>query len=225
MKVLVDNKYLEKIKKSQSLDSGKEGKCYLDKNNKVIKIFHKKTMFRKIYFDNINHNQIAFPIDLFYDKDNCILGYTMNYLNGKNLLNGFSKDLDLNELKSVYLKTRLMILKLKNIYMDDNCLENMLYDYESKKINLIDTSRWYEKLDGELDSINDFNWQMINSLLRNIDWKSFKLNRDKELYNMFLTYKYTKDIPSLFMEFLSELENKVSEYKGEKVKTIKDLSI
>ena len=40
-----------------------------------------------------------------------------------------------------------------------------------------------------------------------------------------MTYTYLENITSLFWEFLNELELKVSEYKGYKVKKIRDLII
>ncbi len=226
MKVLVDKQYLEKLKNLKPIANGKEGICYLQvDDNRIVKIFHEWNKSKKIYFDNLTNSQIAFPIDILYDKKDNLVGYTMHYLGGDKFINGFHEELSLQELKESYLKMRLIILQLKDIYMDDNCLENMLYDYNLKRINLIDTSRWYEKIDGHIESINEFNWQMITALLRNIDFKHYKINHDKKLFELYMTYQYFEQIPSLFLEFLNELELKVSEYKGYKVKTINDLLI
>lgn len=228
MKVLVSDKYLEKLSCLKPKGVGKEGKCYLPNNgNKLVKIFDEEYKVEKINFVGLENSQIAFPIDTLYDKNGNLRGYTMYYLVGEKFINGFLEDLKLQDLKQVYLKTRILMLKLKNIYMDDNCLENMLYDYQQNKINLIDTSGWYQELDGEIKSINEFNWQMMSALLKNVNWKQYKFNHDKQLLDLYLTYKYTSftGIESLFIEFLNELELKVSEYKGEKVKTIKDLII
>ena len=227
MNVLVDRREIQEIKFSPRIGNGKEGCCYLpDDDNKIYKLFHYYDGKRKIYFDNLSNNQRAFPEDILIDKDsNLIAGYTMYYLSGEKFINGFHEDLNLEELKKAYLEMRLIILKYKDIYMDDNCLENMLYDYKFSRINLIDTSRWYPKMDGQIENINEFNWQMMTALLRNLDWKSFKLNRDKELFELYLIYKKLENISSLFVEFLMELEKKVSEYKQTKVKTIKDLII
>jgi len=224
-RVLVDDEYLEKLRLNESNWNGKEGNCYLSENNKIVKIFKDYYMVPNLLTDEIKHEQIAYPIDILYDKDGAIKGYTMNYLKGKHFINGFSDGLALTKLKKAYLDTRMIILKLVDVYMDDNCLDNMLYDYQANIINLIDISRWHTKLDGHLESINEFNWQMMNALLKNIDWKHFKLNQDKKLYELFIIYKYLENIPSLFIEFLNELELKVSEEKQEKVKTIKDLKI
>ena len=228
-KVLVDRRYIVEIMEGNYIGFGKEGKCYFtEDDNQLVKIFHDHLSVdrRKVLFDDLNNDQIAFPNDLLIDKDtNILVGYTMYYLGGEKFVHGFRDDLNLEELKKAYLKIRLIMLNLKDIYMFDNCLENMLYDYKLKRINLIDTSRWYQKLDGHIESINEFNWQMMNSLLENIDWKHFRLNQDKQLYDLYITYKYLENVPSLFLEFLNELENKVSEYKGYKVKTISDLRI
>ena len=64
------------------------------------------------------------------------------------------------------------MLRQKNVFMDDLCLENMLYDSENKRINLIDTSRWFSKRDGQFESIGNFNWQMMSALLQSIDGPS-----------------------------------------------------
>ena len=237
MRVLVSDREIEEIKYSQPVGYGHEGICYLtEDDNKIVKLFFDtcKDKFKKISFSNLNNNQIAFPIDILYDKHNRIIGYTMNYINGEKLLDGFSESLLLSNLKQAYMNMRLIILNLKDIYMDDNCLENMIYDYSRNKINIIDTSRWYEKRDGHIESICDFNWQMMEALRLTINFENSKLNQDDKLHKIYLEFQESKNyieyekskcLISLFLEFLLELEKKASEYKGEKVKTIKDLKI
>ena len=226
MKVLVDKRYLEELKYSRRIGNGKEGVCYLpEDDNRITKIFHEWNKSKKVYFDDIKNSQISFPIDILYDNKENLVGYTMYYLGGEKFVNGFREDLSLQELKDSYIKIKNIILNLKDVYMYDNCLENMLYDYDLKRINLIDTSRWHLKKDGHIESINEFNWQMLNALFNNIDWKHFRLNHDSKLYELFISYKYLEQIPTLFMEILEELELKVSEYKGYNVKKVKDLII
>jgi len=226
MKVLINQRELEELKYSRSIGNGKEGTCYLpEDDNKIVKIFHDWNKSTKLYFDNLSNSQIAFPIDTLYDYSDNLIGYTMYYLGGIKFKNGFKDELDIQELKCCYLKIKDIIKSYKNIYMFDNCLDNMLYDYKLKRINIIDTSRWYEKENGYLENINEFNWQMMNVLLKTINYKQYKLNHDNRLFELYIAYQYLEQIPSLFIEFLSELELKVSEYKGIKVKTIKDLQI
>ena len=227
-KVLVDRKDLEAIRDYELLGKGYEGSCYFIDDDYIVKLFNEYRKNRKIYFDDMVCNQIAFPIEKLYTiKNKLLVGYTMKYLEGQKFINGFLETLDISSLKVAYVKIRYIILNLKNIYMDDNCLENMLYDYELNKINIIDTSRWIpsDKEDINLDNIKEFNWQLMTALLRNINWKQFKLNHDKSLYELFMTYNYSEDTVTIFLDFLNELESVISNYKGYKVKTIKDLKI
>ena len=228
MKVLVSEKEIERLKSSKPMGQGKEGTCYFQGNgSKIIKLFYEKELERhnEISFTNMYHEQIAFPIDVLINEKGETIGYTMNYLSGIKIINGLNDSLSIEDLKKAYFNMRIIILKLKNIYMEDNCLENMLYDYQKNRINLIDTSRWYEKLDGQIGSINNFNRQLITALINSIDFKHHKLNHDKRLFEMYLDYRKTEDVLSLFIEFLNEIEKKVSEYKGEKVKTIGELKV
>ena len=228
MKVLVSEKEIERLKSSKPMGAGNEGTCYFgDNGSKIVKLFCEKEIERhiEISFTNMHHEQIAFPIDVLINEKGETIGYTMNYLSGIKIINGLNDSLSIEDLKKAYFSMRIIILKLKNIYMEDNCLENMLYDYQNNRINLIDTSRWYEKLDGQIGSINKFNRQLITALINNINFKHHKLNHDKRLFEMYLDYKKSEDVISLFIEFLNELEIKVSEYKGEKVKTIGELKV
>ena len=226
MRVLVTEREIEELRYGRKVGNGKEGICYFSEDdNKVVKIFHDWHSVYSLLTDKIKHSQIAYPIDILYDKEDNLRGYTMYFLGGQKFKNGFPDNLNLEELKSLYRNLKDIILSMKDIYMDDNCLDNMLLDQNLQRINLIDTSRWYEKVDGHLESVNEFNWQMINALLENIDWKHFKLNQDKQLFELHMVYEYLENIPSLFIDFLNELEIKVSEERQEKVKTIKDLKI
>lgn len=224
--VLVDRIEVKEIRKNKCIGRGKEGSCYfLKQEHQVVKIYHIWDSKRKIYFDQ-GSDRIAFPNKILLDKEtNILVGYTMNYLEGIKFLDGFQDKLSLEELKKSYQELKEIIKNLKDIYMDDNCLENMLYDYNLKRINLIDTSRWYPKENGYIENINEYNWQMITALLRSINWKNFKLNQEKKLYELYLIYDHLENIPNLFLEFLEELENKVSEYKGYKVKKINELKL
>lgn len=224
MNKLVEISDLENIKKMKYLGKGKEGCCYLnERQNIVIKLFNGLDINQKIYFDDKTNSQISFPIDILYDKKtNIIKGYTMNYLNGKNLLNGFRGDLEIKDLKKAYIKMRLIMLYLKDIYMDDLCLENMLFDYNLKKINLIDTSRWYIKYDGQIDNIKELNWQMMSALFRSKVFELSMIQQNKTINEMIRMFENDQYDVSLFLNFLNELEKYISEYKGSKVKTLND---
>ena len=210
-RVLVEKKVLEDIKKTSPIGGGFESKCYRYQNNQIIKIFSiPKT---NILFDDIEEERIAFPKEIWFDKDsNRLVGYTMNFLNGEDLTLGFKKNLSLEELKQVYLNTKELFEKYKFIYMRDINLKNLLYDYDKNQINIIDTSFWYKGLGGNSYSIDLFNYQMINALLLNIVNLKKILEENKNLNNLFIAYQnYSHKInnlhiSNLFYEFLKELE-------------------
>ena len=237
MKLIINADEIKKIRNNNiEIGRGFEGICYLlDDRKTVVKLFHVLSKDTKIEFVSKKNPQIAFPIDELYDETTGRLaGYTMNYLQGKNFYRGFNTSMEISKLKNSYLMMRIIMLKLEDIYMGDNCLDNMLYDYENNKINIIDTSRWIEKTDGHFMSICDFNWQMMLALLKTINWYNHKLNDNQfsELHSLYKIYdsyirnsNYSDEFISLFINFIIELEKQVSEYNGKKANTLDDLVI
>ena len=225
MKKLVDKNDISKIKLGSYIGKGKEGFCYLSQDkSQVTKLFYGINKDKKIYFDNIVNSQIAFPKEILYDKESQkMIGYTMPYLNGDRLLDGFDSSMQLRDLKNAYLQIRLIILKLKDVYMDDLCLENMLYDNNSKLINIIDTSRWYQEYDGQFESIKILNWQLMCALLLTIRAEYTRLKQNKRLNELLKMYENDEKDISMFINFLNELELDVSEYQGKKIKQISEL--
>lgn len=224
-KILVERRYLDEIRRNRPINQGKEGSCYFFKDdNVVVKLFHLYDKKRKIYFMENESLYIAFPIDILIDSCSLqIAGYTMNYMPGEKFVSGFRSNLPLADLKKAYQILKLEVLKYKDIYMYDNCLANMLFDYNKKRINLIDTSRWYPEENGVLKNLENLNWQLMTSLCRaNLDWVNNPLNQDKKLHELYRMHKLANQ--SLPMEFLEELEIKMSERNNEKVKTIGDLN-
>lgn len=243
-RVLVDRDTVEEMKKAPLIGSGKEGQCYFTNDPDVIvKIFYYYDKYRQVHFDNRYHEQIAYPIDILIDKESkLITGYTMPYLKGQKFENGFPKYMKIEDLKNAYYDMRDIIMDLGSIYTNDNCLENMFYDVKEKCINLIDTSRWYNTLFGYVHSVCDFNFFMTHALFQVYDYNNSeikKTKRIKELYKFYDEYLYyerqyslrhanyesVKHLTTLFEDLLEEIETLMSEYKGEKVKTIGDISI
>ena len=232
---------IDEIRKNKPLGIGKEGSCYLYKNNEVIKLYHSFFRTNKLYFADLKDKNIAFPKDIIlYENTDLILGYTMPYFKGVNIVNGFSKDLDLETLKYSFIILKDLIKKYKDIYMDDMCLDNIFYNDNNSSFSLIDTSRWYPKADGYKDSINDINWIFVAGLLINIKGIKKNIYEDnifRDLYAIYYKYEleankrisgmsYDKiNIDGLFKDFLINTEKKVSEVKGYKVKKISDLKI
>ena len=127
--IRVNYKQMEDIRKGICIGSGKEGRCFLIDSKTVLKLYHSFFRNIKLYFDNYVDSNIAFPKDLiYYDDTDLLAGYTMPYLYGNNILSGFKNDLNINELKYAYIKLKDLIKKYNDIYMDDLCLENIIYD-------------------------------------------------------------------------------------------------
>ena len=221
-RVLVDINDLDKLRKLEFLQKGKEGSCYFLNKDEIIKLYHIFDTKRKIYFDNLESNFIAFPKDIYVYKDtDLIAGYTMKYLTGESFLGGFFEKLLLMDLKKAIIDIRGEIAKYPNIYMEDMCLVNLLFDYNLKKIKLIDTSMWYEKEDSKEDNIKKLNMIMMTSLCRNLDWLTYPLMKDKDLHE--LHRMHISGSESLPIEFLELIQLKMAERSRKEVKTIGDL--
>ncbi|MBQ8472892.1 MAG: hypothetical protein IJ501_05260 [Bacilli bacterium] len=221
-RVLVDINDLDKLRRLEFLQRGKEGSCYFLNKDEIIKLYHIMDTRRKIYFDNLESDVISFPKDIYiYKGTNLISGYTMNYLRGEPFVSGFSKKLLLRDLKKAILDTKDEITKYPDIYMEDMCLVNLLFDYRLKMIKLIDTSMWYKKEDSLEDNIKKINMIMMTSLCRSIDWITYPLMKDKDLHDIYCMHIYGNE--SLPIEFLELIELKISEINGQDVKTIGDL--
>lgn len=220
--VLVDKKELEKIKQGEYLSSGDEGSCYLY-NNLIFKLYHNQIYDRRVNFDLENSNNIAFPEDILVDiNTKMILGYTMKILSGIDLKNGFLNDLNLLNLKKAYISIKKEIEKFSFINMNNISLTNILYDYKSNKINLIDTSLWNTLLDANRINLERLNYNLIKALCITLDWNRYKLNSDQVLFDL---YGMHLNNESYFLDFLNELEIKVSELKQKKINKIEDLYI
>lgn len=218
--VLVSKEELEKIKKGTYVNSGDEGTCYLY-NNLIFKIYHNPIYNRKVNFDLETSNNIAFPEDILIDIDTkTIIGYTMKLIQGINLKNGFSNDLNLLDLKNAYLKLKKEIERFSYIDMNNISLTNILFDYNKNIINLIDTSLWTYGNDNK--NIQRLNYMLIKALSITLDWNRYKLNSEQVLFDL---YGMHLNGNSYFLEFLTELEIKVSDLKQNKIKIINDLKI
>ena len=243
MKVLVDKDTLLEMRKGDYLESGDEGDCYFLDEKTVVKIYYCLDKYRHVYFDDMYHEQIAYPIDILIDKESkLIAGYTMPYLAGEKISDSLDKFITIDDLRDAYTDLLEVFKEQEHIYAKDNCLENMLYDPKEKRINIIDTSRWYERWRGHKDSMCEFNMYMVNALLKTFDYYNDKIKKTKRLQSLYDLYEYycsgygidlikealTSELDclvTLFGDMLEEVETVVSEYKGYKVKTIKDIKV
>lgn len=223
-KVLVDYKELEKIRQLEVLDSGFNGTCYFLNETTLIKIFHVLLKKRNIYFSDLESNNIAFPKEIYYMDTGLVLGYTMDYFNGEEIITGLKEDLLLKDLKNAIIEMKKEILKYPNVCMEDLSLVNMLFDYNTKRIQLIDTSEWHPEENSSQINLEKFNSKMMRLLTRtNLNWLNHPLNQHRSLQEIYRMYK--SGIESLPLTFLEELEFEISKRKGFKVKTLGDLTL
>lgn len=220
--VLVDLKQIEEFKKMKFIGSGKEGSCYLLNENEVIKMFYLLDKNRKINFYNLESSNIAFPRDIYlYLNTGLIQGYTMPYFIGEKFVDGFKNKLCLSNLKQAIEKIQKEIYNYPNIYMDDLCLANMMYDYETNEIKLIDTSKWYFKFNSKNENIKTLNDKLMLVLVRQLDFLNSSLIYDRNLHELYRMYKIGESLP---IDFISAIETKFLNENSEKVETIGDLT-
>jgi len=222
--VLVDFKDLEKIRRLNSLGSGKEGRIYEQLDTKqLIKLYHSLDGKRKVYFDDLVCSNISFPKEILMFS-NYVAGYTMDYLGGEKIRNGFSKDLEIQTLKKMYLEIYKIIQNYPDIYMDDVCLANILVDNLNERINLIDTSRWYLKTNSSKENLLWLDRCLIYALCQQtLDWENDNQEKSSELVKLYCLYKLGK--PVSFLEILEAVWFEIEEKSGVKVKTLGGLTL
>ena len=135
MRVLVTEREIEELRYGRKVGNGKEGICYFSEDdNKVVKIFHDWHSVYSLLTDKIKHSQIAYPIDILYDKEDNLRGYTMYFLGGQKFKNGFPFG------KGVLIEqNKYFIANFSNGNIDENLIEINEKEYNNKwKINLND---------------------------------------------------------------------------------------
>ena len=220
-RVLVTSKALDEYEKKDRIGyPGREGSCYILNEKEVIKIFHILDKKRKVYFDNLKCNNISFPKDIYILND-LVVGYTMDYLTG-NIISKFGDNLEIQKLKQMYIDMKNIIESYPDIYMDDICLVNILFDFNNNCINLIDTSRWYPEENAYCRNISKFD-KVLNYVLcgRTLDWLHQYNDKSQDLFSMYRFYKLGYHVP--FLELLEAIQYEVEEKFGQSVKTIGDL--
>lgn len=224
-KVLVDRVEKRKLEFLDSFARGKEGSChFIEDGNKVLKLYYIYMKDRQVYFDDLKSLNISFPIDILIDSlSGLIVGYTMNYLEGIQIHSGFPRDVNLENLKKMYIDIKKEIEKFSNIRMNDLCVPNILADFNNSKFNLIDTSVWYPKDNAYNENMADFN-KCLNYILcgRTLPWLNEYLGKSPELFRMYSLYKLGQ--PVSFIELLEAIELEVSKKFRKNVVTIDDLT-
>ena len=204
---------------------GKEGICYSMNNSPLLlKIYKDNKRPKELNGANYNSNYIAFPKDIIKDKEGNIIASTMPYVPGIKIVEGFSENIEIVKLKEAYHKILEEIKKYPNIYMQDLCLDNILYDEGTNSFYIIDTRQWkawddsfglnYARLDQNLSA----------SLYENIKWLNdfdfWKSNID--FANNFRRSKKADFI--YFLKYLDQSIEIIGNYFNKEIVTFGDLS-
>ena len=171
--IRVNYKEIEALRYGVLVGYGKEGRCYFQEDdNLLVKLFHYFIKDRQIYFSYLKDARISFPVDILkYEDTESVVGYTLPFLQGESLKDGFKMDTSLEKLKESFLELKELINKYKDIYMNDICLDNIFYDYDKNQFNLIDTSRWYPKVNGYRENLSNINWIFIAAVRSSFERK------------------------------------------------------
>lgn len=200
------------------LGQGQQGCCYLN-NNEVIKIFHEyydeEVNYSKeeiLKHSNIKNNTFIWPSDIVTLNDK-IIGYTMPYINYKNLYRINPLKVNLNSLKQAIIKAYkdIEILTRNNVAIYD-IMYNILY--RNGTIKVIDTMDYGNNPSSIYSNTRGLDLEIIKFLVDNY-FDNF-VNNNKllnELYN-------DKNTSSII--FIEILKNELSNVLQKEVITLND---
>ena len=204
------NIYLKSLK---YIGMGSEGICYYDKiSNRVYKIFHEYYENDRIYFtkeeilqySGINNKTYIWPNDVII-VDNMLIGYTMPYINAKNLYLIDPLKVSLNGLKKALERVNddTKILTKNNIKLYDVGY-NILY--KCNNISIIDTINYENTFVSQEDNMSCINKEIMEFLVDG--YFDYFIENNKVLNNM-----YNDELTS-GIEFINEFKKVLSEYSG-----------
>lgn len=216
-----DKEYNLDFKKLQKqfISSGYEADVYRF-NNLVFK-FYKEICFKyRLSETNIKKlskiqtKRILLPKDVIYDENNKFFGYTMKYVKPieKEEINEIKMDRILKEL--LLIKKDLLLLKENNVFIDDLCDSNFIYnngfyliDPGSYEINKKRSKEYIEVMNREL--MNDFIIRFV--LFRNHKFTLDERRKINEYYpiNEYIDSKIKKEIDNkeLVKEYAKRIIN------------------
>ena len=216
---------LEMLRKSLICGKGNEGTVYFLNEKTVLKLYKYLLKDRRIYFEGLKSDIIAFPIDI-YEYEKFIIGYTSKYCLGNSINLGFNKSILITSLIEAYNRTREEIKKYKDILMVDLMGPNIIYNARNDTISFIDTGCWYEQKDSVNRNLKAFDTAMLlNFIYKNIGINNVLGSGVEDIYQKaYQSAKLDNDYENnlLFIEFL-EMYLKILENSQGTVKTIGEL--
>ena len=181
----------------KKISSGKNGTCYLTTDKVVFKngLNLKIEILEKL--SNIYTNFFIFPKKLVYSKDNILIGYIMDYVDGvtiKNLNRSFDMSKYLNDIKR--LEYEISMITLYNVSIIDAGINNVIFD-NNDNIKIIDTDFY------------NVSKKYCNTFIQNEHALSYTL-----LYPFIdiYDYKFSNDSLNKYLNYLKDNRIKISSF-------------
>jgi len=215
---------------------GKYAKCYLLTSGETLKVYKKDLFDDECYcvenllpITGIKNRTYIFPDRLISDRSGKVLGYTANYIRGKNLevqRQTMTFDKLISGIADVYEDTRE--LSKKKIYTSNVSSRNIIFN---KRFYIIDTDDYF-KLDLlSEDSCNSHNILQFNKAIvdyivkngmTNYNLISF-INQNSYLRKLYQLILREENPETLLSNFLKELQIQISSYADRKINNISEV--
>ena len=146
------------------------------------------------YLSKIPTKRILLPKESIYDENYEFNGYTMKYIksNKKDDIKNITISKLLKELKTI--KNDLLLLKDNNVFIDDLCEDNFIYN---NGIYLIDPGSFEINKERSKEYIEIINREIMHDfIIKYVLFRSYKLNikQIRKLYELFPLNEYLSDI-------------------------------
>ena len=226
-KKIIDKEQIKKFQENREIGSGLEGVCYkLPDTGDILKIYHDDKRPLNVNFDDQKSDYISFPKDVLLDSvSNEIIGITMPFMPGEQIINGFPEELEITKLEEAYAVLLQELEKNCDIYMVDICLDNILFDISSNIFYLIDTVRWNYLPDVAALNRAKIDRNLSTALcLGNLSWlKNYEnLKDNRELFDLYSVSINERYCP--FLKLLNLVKKVLVEDLGQEVVYISDLT-
>lgn len=205
------------IKNSTYIDSGAYGRIYRLNADECVKVWKHSPSFELVNkinnFTNFKLNSAVFPNNLVIIKDD-IIGYTMEYINGKNLRD--EDDFDFSffiEKYNKYIRAILNELSESKILTCDINMGNIMFDKTRGKFRSVDIDSWSVSCDS-LEVINNENFL---NLIRCCAGFLFFYDHNDD-YKKATNIDFNTD----FVDFYESMRNSLEKKSYVKIKTVDD---
>lgn len=193
MEVFISDKIVSVDEKKLISSGTRTGNVYLLNDKQVIKLYNYinpvYNYYNKNRLDILGMQKVdkfIMPLDIAYDIEGNVIGYTMKYVQGSDgeaILRLSSKFL-IEELEKIY--EEVSILSRNNIVLDDLAICNLIVNKSG--IYFIDTDDYIIRTRLDYDkNMLDSNFN-INTLLKDIFSKRYSYRKNESVNNMFDSY-------------------------------------